>query len=243
MARETFAGVEFLGFDVFGTVVDWRSGVARAAEPFLRRHGLAIDPWRLADDWRALYQPSMERVRSGARPFVRLEILNRENLDAVLAGHGVEPERLPPAELDDLTRAWERLDPWPDAVPGLTRLKQRFAIGPISNGSIAGMMNLARFGGLPWDVILGAELARAYKPQPETYLRSIEAVGLPLERCAMVAAHNGDLAAARPLGLRTVFVRRPREHGPGQTTDLEPDGPWDIVAHSLTEVADALDAP
>lgn len=169
--------------------------------------------------------------------------MNRENLEAVLKRHGVDAQAIPEAELADFTKAWERLDPWPDAIEGLTRLKRRFAIGPISNGSIAGMMNLARFGGLPWNVILGAEIARSYKPRPETYLRSAEAVGLPPERVAMVAAHNDDLAAARALGLRTVFVRRPHEHGPRQTTDLDAASNWDVVAGSLIEVADALGCP
>lgn len=240
MVGNAFEHVGFLGFDVFGTVVDWRSSVARAVEPVLKRQGLGVDPFRFADDWRALYQPSMEQVRSGERPWVKLEILNRENLETVLSRHGADPRRLPEAELADLNRAWERLDPWPDTVEGLTRLKRRFAIGPISNGHIAGMMNLARFAGLPWDVIAGAELARSYKPQPETYLKSAEAVGLPPERVAMVAAHNADLAAARDLGLRTVFVRRPTEHGPRQTTDLTAALHWDVVAESLTEAADAL---
>jgi 2-haloacid dehalogenase len=237
---DTFDTIGFLGFDVFGTVVDWRTSVARSAEPFLRRHGLDIDPSRFADEWRAEYQPSMERVRSGERPFVRLGTLNRENLERILLRHGVEPASLPDAELSELNRAWERLDPWPDSVEGLTRLKRRFAIGPISNGHIAGMMNLARFGGLPWDVIVGAEIAQSYKPKPETYLRSIEAVGLPPERAAMVAAHNDDLVAASALGLRTVFIRRPREHGPAQATDLEPARDWDVVAEDLVDAARQL---
>ncbi len=240
MAEDPFDQVAFLGFDVFGTVVDWRSSVTRLAEPFLRRHGVRVDPPIFADEWRALYQPAMERVRSGERAWVKLDVLNRENLETVLARHGVDVRQVPEAELADLNLAWERLDPWPDSVEGLARLKRRFAIGPISNGHMAGMMNLARFGGLPWDVIVGAEVARSYKPQPEAYLRSAAAVGLPPERIAMVAAHNADLAAARALGFRTIFVRRPREHGPDQTTDLEPRSNWDGIADSLLEVADAL---
>lgn len=243
MASDALKEVGFLGFDVFGTVVDWRSSVAREAEPFLKRHGINVDPHRFADEWRALYQPAMEAVRSGERPWVKLDVLNRENLETVLLRHGADVRQLPETDLADLNRAWQRLDPWPDSVAGLARLKRRFPIGPISNGSIAGMMNLARFGGLPWDVILGAEIARSYKPQPQTYLRSAEAVGLPPERVAMVAAHNADLVAARALGLRTIFVRRPREHGAGQTTDLEPASDWDVVAQSLMEVADALGCP
>lgn len=238
-----FDQVQFLGFDVFGTVVDWRSGVARAARPFLARHGVQADPYDFADAWRALYQPAMEAVRSGARPWVRLDVLNRENLEEVLGRHGVPADRLPEEELAELNRVWQRLDPWPDAVDGLARLKRRFAIGPVSNGHIAGMLQLARHGGLPWDVILGAEIARTYKPRPEVYLQSAEAGGVAPGQMAMVAAHNADLRAAQALGLRTVFVRRPREHGPGQTSDLQPDGDWDIVADSLAEVAERLGCP
>jgi 2-haloacid dehalogenase len=232
--------LRFLGFDVFGTVVDWRTSVARAAAPFLQRQGIAVDPLVFADEWRARYQPSMEAVRSGARPWVKLDRLNRENLDHVLARHGVAPGTLPDAALEELNRAWERLDAWPDAVEGLTRLKRRFAIAPVSNGHIAGMLNLARFAGLPWDAILGAEIAHNYKPQPEVYLRSLDAAGVAPAQAAMVAAHNRDLAAARALGLFTVFVRRPHEHGVGQTSDLEPEQEWDVVAESLVEVADIL---
>ncbi len=234
------ANVEFLGFDVFGTVVDWRSGVARAVALFLDRHRIHVDPLVFADEWRALYQPAMEEVRSGRRGWVRLAILNLENLKAVLIRQGVAADGIPPEELAALNRCWEQLDPWPDSVEGLTRLKRRFAIGALSNGHLAGMMRLARFGGLPWDVIVGAEVARSYKPRPETYLRSVEAVGLPPERVGMVAAHNEDLKAARACGLRTLFVHRPTEHGPAQTTDLAPAGPWDVVADSLVAVADAL---
>jgi len=238
-----FEQVELLGFDVFGTVVDWRSGVARAAEPFLERHGIAADPFEFARDWRALYQSAMEAVRSGARPWVRLDVLNRENLEQVLSQHGIAAASIPEAELAELNRAWERLDPWPDAVEGLLRLKRRFAIAPVSNGHIAGMLRLARFGGLPWDAILGAEIARNYKPRPEVYLQSAEAAGVAPGRMGMVAAHNADLGAARALGLRTLFVRRRFEHGPGQTSDLQPEQDWDIVADDLVALAELLRCP
>jgi 2-haloacid dehalogenase len=232
--------VGFLGFDVFGTVVDWRAGVARAAAPFLERYDIELDPFAFANAWRALYQPSLETVRSGRRPWVRLDVLQRENLERLLAAHGVAVDDIPEQELADLTRAWEKLDPWPDAVAGLARLKRRFAIAPISNGHIAGMLKLARFGGLPWDAILGAEISRSYKPQPETYLKSLEAAGVEPAQAAMVAAHNGDLRAARAVGMRTVFVRRPHEYGPDQHTDCQAEADWDVVAASLTEVADIL---
>jgi 2-haloacid dehalogenase len=237
---ERFPHLCFLGFDVFGTVVDWRSGVARAAAPFLERYDIELDAFAFANEWRALYQPSMEKVRSGERPWVRLDVLQRENLEQLLAAHGVPVDDIPEQELAELTRAWEKLDPWPDAALGLTRLKRRFAIAPISNGHIAGMLHLARFGGLPWDAILGAEISRSYKPQPETYLKSLEAAGYEAQQSAMVAAHNGDLRAARAIGMRTVFVRRPHEYGPDQDTDLQAEEDWDVVAVSLNEVADIL---
>ena len=232
--------VSFLGFDVFGSVVDWRSGVARAAAPFLQRHSLSVDPLDFADQWRGLYQPSMQRVRAGERPFVTLDILNRENLETVLSGHDVDFGRITDAELVELNKAWERLDPWPDSVGGLTRLKRKFSIGALSNGHIAGMLNLAKFGGLPWDVILGAEIAGTYKPQPQTYLKCAKAVGLAPELIAMVAAHNSDLAAARAIGFKTVFVRRPAQHGPGQSSDLKAEQNWDVIVDSLSEAAEAL---
>ncbi len=235
-----FDQVAFLGFDVFGTVVDWRTSVAREVEPFLARHAISVDPLQFASDWRGLYQPSMEEVRSGRRQYVTLDVLNRENLDTVLTRHGVDLAAIPGQQRDELTRAWERLDPWPDSVAGLTRLKRRFAIGALSNGHIAGMLNLARYAGLPWDVIGGAELSRSYKPQAVTYQRTIAAVGRLPEETAMVAAHNDDLVAARENGMRTVFVCRPTEYGTQQTKDLAPTQAWDIVVSSLTEAADAL---
>jgi 2-haloacid dehalogenase len=232
--------VGFLGFDVFGTVVDWRGGIARASEDFLRNHQIHIDPLDFATEWRSLYQPAMQKVRAGERPWVPLRVLNRENLETVLARHNADFGAIADAELAELNRGWERLDPWPDSVEGLTRLKTRFAIGPLSNGDIAGMLNLARFAGLPWDVITGAEITKTYKPIPQTYLGSAAAVGLDPGQVAMVAAHNEDLDAAQAAGLRTVFIRRPHEHGPDQTTDLTATGPWDIITESLTDAADAL---
>lgn len=234
-------GVKFLGFDVFGTVVDWRGSVARELQPFLRRHGLTrLDPATVADEWRAMYQPSMEPIRKGARGWTRLSLLHRENLEALLRQHELDPARIGEAELADLTRAWERLDPWPDSVAGLTRLKRRFAIGTISNGNVSLMMWLAKYAGLPWDVIAGAELTQSYKPRPETYLGSAGLLGLRPEECALVAAHNDDLKAAQMCGFKTAFIPRPAEHGPGQTKDLRADGEWDAVATDLVDLAGML---
>lgn len=223
--------VRALVFDVFGTVVDWRSGVARDAAPFLGRHGAAsADPAEFADAWRTRYEPAMAAVRRGRRPFVRLDVLHRENLEAILPDFGIDPARVPPAELDALNLAWHRLDPWPDAVQGLTRLKRRFIIAPLSNGNVILMTDMAKRAGLPWDAILGAELAQSYKPSPEAYLRTLDILAMQPDEVCMVAAHNGDLAAARACGLATAFVPRPNEHGPGQTKDLRPEQDWDVIA-------------
>jgi 2-haloacid dehalogenase len=204
--------------------VDWRTSIRRE----LRARDLPED---LADAWRGRYQPQMETVRSGGREWVDLDVLHREALDRLLAERGLTVD-----DPDELTRAWHRLDPWPDTVPGLTRLKARFIVAPCSNGHIAQSVNLAKHAALPWDVILGAEIARAYKPQPEVYLRSAAALGLEPAEVTMVAAHNGDLAAARELGFATAFVARPTEHGPDQTSDLEPADDWDIVAADFREL-------
>ena len=231
-----------LVFDVFGTVVDWRSGVARDARPFLERFAPEADPFAFADAWRRRYSPAMEAVRSGRRPFVRLDVLHRENLEAILPEFGIDAARVPAAALDELNLAWHRLDPWPDAVPALQRLRRRFIIAPLSNGNIALMVDMARRAGLPWDAILGAEVSQAYKPSPQAYLRTLEALMMRADEVCMVAAHNGDLAAARACGLRTAFVRRPTEHGAGQTTDLDPQEDWDVVADDLLGVAQAIGA-
>lgn len=233
--------VKAIVFDVFGTVVDWREGVARDAAPFLARHGHGdIDPRGFADAWRRRYQPAMEECRTGRRPFTRLDVLHRENLELVLRDHGLDPARIGEAELAELNLAWHRLDPWPEAVAGLTRLKRKYIIAPLSNGNIALMLDMAKRAGLPWDAILGAEVAQAYKPQPEAYLRTAEVLGIRPEELCLGAAHNGDLAAARRCGLKTAFVPRPAEHGAGQTTDLEPAQAWDVVARDFQDLAAKL---
>src|ERR1700689_2797104 len=235
---QAFANVQALVFDVFGTVVDWRSGVARESAAFLVRYAPGVDPAAFADAWRRRYSPAMEEVRSGRRPFTRLDVLHLENLATILPEFGIDPVAIPPYELEALNLAWRRLDPWPDAVPGLTRLKRRFIIAPLSNGNIRLMLDLAKRAGLPWDAILGAELAQAYKPSPEAYLRNAEALMLKPEQVCLVAAHHGDLAAARGCGLRTAFIPRPTEHGPEPTIDLRPEEDWDIVASDLVDLAD-----
>jgi 2-haloacid dehalogenase len=233
-------GVKALVFDVFGTVVDWRSSIAREGSAFFARHGVEADGLAFADAWRREYQPAMAEVREGRRPFVRLDVLHRENLLRVLPKHGVDPSTLSEAEIDDLNRAWHRLDPWPDTVAGLTRLKTKFFIAPLSNGNIVLMANVAKRAGIPWDAILGSEVSQAFKPQPEAYLRTAEVLAMRPEEVALIAAHNGDLAAARRCGLRTGFVPRPTEHGPGQATDLRAESDWDVVAESFVDLAAKL---
>jgi 2-haloacid dehalogenase len=225
-------------FDVFGTLVDWRSGVAREAAPFLQRHGRsAQEADAFADAWRARYQPAMEKIRNSERPFVKLDVLHRENLEQVLAAFGIDREHVPSSELDELNLAWHRLDPWPDTVEGLHRLKSRYIIAPLSNGNIRLMIDMAKHGGLPWDAILGAEVARAYKPMPEAYMRTAEVLALSPDKVCMVAAHNSDLAAAQKCGFATAFIARPYEHGAAQTADLKPEGQWDWAADNLVDLA------
>ncbi len=238
MAR--FDEVKALVFDVFGTVVDWRNSIARESAPFLARHGLRTDPHEFAAAWRKRYQPAMEECRTGRRPFTRLDVLHRENLEALLRELGAEPERIGESELAEWNRAWHRLDPWPEAVAGLTRLKRKFIIAPLSNGNIALMTNMAKRAGIPWDAILGSEVAQAFKPQPEAYLRTAEVLMIRPDELCLVAAHNNDLAAARKCGLATAFVTRPAEHGPGQTSDLAPAQAWDAVASDFQDLAGKL---
>jgi 2-haloacid dehalogenase len=225
-------------FDVFGTVVDWRGSIAAALRPWLAEAGIDRDAAALADAWRARYDPAMAPIRAGTRPYVPLDVLHRENLEAVIAAEGL-PD--PGAErLQALTRAWHRLEPWPDSVPGLARLKRGAILAPLSNGNLALMVNLARHAGLPWDAVLGADWARDYKPSPRVYLAAAEALDLAPGDCMMVAAHNDDLAAAQALGLRTAFVLRPQEHGPAQRSDLAPSGDWDHCARSMEDLAAQL---
>ena len=230
--------LQALTFDVFGTVVDWRGSIAREAAAFFGARGIERDWSRFALDWRARYQPAMEEVRSGRRPWARLDDLHRENLLKVLDEHGLG--RLGEAEIEHLNRAWHRLDPWPDVVEGLGRLKQKFILATLSNGNVALMVNMAKRAGLPWDVILGAEVARAYKPQPEAYLRAAEMLDLRPAQCLMVAAHQDDLVAAGACGLRTAFVPRPDEYGPGHVRDRQAEHAFDLIARDFIDLADQL---
>ncbi len=236
MAGGGAGGVRALLFDVFGTCVDWRAGVIREGEAFGRAHGLAGVDWpAFAAAWRGRYQPHLEQVRSGRRPWTTLDVLHRESLETVLREFGIAG--IPAPDLEEFNRVWHRLDPWPDVIPGLTRLRTRYVIAPNSNGHVALILNMAKRAGIPWDAILGAEIARAYKPQPEAYLRNVEVLGLTPSQVMMVAAHNADLVAAGACGLRTAFVPRPAEYGPKQTSDLTAEHAFDMVARHFLDLA------
>jgi 2-haloacid dehalogenase len=233
--------LEGLFFDVFGTVVDWRTAVIREMAAFGQSKGLTADWAAFADKWRGKYQPCMEEIRSGRRPFTILDVLHRESLIEVLREFSITG--LSEDELGRLTTIWHRLDPWSDVVRGLSRLKQRFLISPLSNGNVALLTRLSKRACLAWDVILGGETAQAYKPMPQAYLRNAGLLALAPEACMLVAAHNNDLAAARAVGFKTAFVLRAAEHGPGQQTDLRAEADWDVAAASFEELADKLKCP
>jgi len=229
-----------LVFDVFGTVVDWRSSVAAEVQQLAKRKGLSVDGEKFADAWRAGYGPSMNRVRTGELPWTKLDALHRMTLDRILGEFNVP--NLTDEEKDTLNRAWHRLRPWPDTVAGLTRLKKKFIIAPLSNGNISLMTDLARHAGLPWDCILGAELARHYKPDREVYQSAADFLDLATGEVMMVAAHLGDLRAAKAVGLQTAFVARPLEYGPAGKPDLAPDASVDVAAKDFNDLAGRLGA-
>jgi 2-haloacid dehalogenase len=226
--------VKALVFDVFGTLVDWRGSIAREARAVLAPLGAAIDFEAFADAWRGEYQPAMDEVRSGRLPFSKLDVLHRRNLDTILPRFGFG--HLDEATRADLNLAWHRLDAWPDVTAGLTRLHKRFLLAPCSNGNISIMVDLARRNGFVWDAILGAEIARDYKPKPVVYLSAAAAFDCKPEETMMVAAHSSDLAAAAAVGLRTAFIARPDENGPGKG-ETRANVPVDISADSLTALA------
>ena len=230
--------IEALTFDVFGTVVDWRAGIRRDGAALGARHGLAVDWAAFADAWRGRYQPLLSDVREGRRPWVILDQLHREGLDQVLAQFGITG--LDSATREDFVQAWHRLDPWPDVVGGLTRLRRRYILATLSNGNVRLMVNMAKRAGLPWDAVLGAEMAKAYKPSPESYLTTARLLDLPPARCMMVAAHYYDLVAARAQGFRTCYVWRRDEWGTGEKHDLPADHRLDLVVEDFAELADRL---
>lgn len=233
-------GVKALLFDTFGTVVDWRSSLIAELTGFGRRKGVAADWTLLVDEWRAAYHPSMDRVRNREQPWTSLDELHRQSLEKLVAALGIAG--VGADELDELTGAWRRLHPWPDAVEGLERLASRYILGPLSNGNVSLLVRLRKFAGLPWDVILGADLWRHYKPDPEAYQGACRLLDLRPGEVMLVAAHNDDLRAARGQGLRTAFVPRPAEYGPRQRKDIAPEAAWTVVASDFKDLAFLLGA-
>jgi len=230
--------VQALLFDVFGTVVDWRTSIIEDLGRFGAGKGIKADWAAFTDDWRGLYQPAMEEVRAGRRPWTILDALHRESLEKLIAKYAIAG--LSEVDKDHINRVWHRLKPWPDAVEGLKRLKAHYIIGTLSNGNVGLLTRMAKNAGLPWDVVLGAETARAYKPLPQAYLASAELLNVKPAQVMLVAAHNGDLAAAAAAGLRTGFVARPTEYGPRQKHDFKAERDWDVVADSFVSLAKAM---
>ncbi len=231
--------VKALLFDVFGTVVDWRGSITREMNSFGVTHNIDKDWQQFALDWRALYQPAMENIRSGNRGYVKLDELHRENLALLVDGYGLS--HLDAHQLNHINRVWHRLQPWADTLPGMYRLRKNFVLASLSNGNVELIVAMAKHSAIPWDMVLGSETAQGYKPQDKVYLHSAQMLGLKPEQCMMVAAHNDDLKAARLLGFKTAYINRPYEYGDAQTDDFEAQESWDIIGDSMTEIADALD--
>jgi 2-haloacid dehalogenase len=228
-----------LVFDIFGTVVDWRGSIIEEGRAWGNTRGIDLDWGNFADRWRAGYAPAMDQVRNGIMPWTRLDDLHRMILDEILMEFPMMPV-LTEAEKDHLNRVWHRLKPWPDSVAGLKRLKKRFTIAPLSNGNVALLNNMAKNAGLPWDLILGAEVAKHYKPDREAYLTAVDMLGLRPEEVMMTAAHISDLNAARSFGLRTAFIYRPNEYGPARKADQADPAQFDVVARDIQDLASQL---
>lgn len=232
--------VKAILFDTFGTIVDWRGSIARAGEALGREKGLEGIDWdAFARAWRAGYVPGMARVLSGERPWTILDVIHRERLDVILLEFGIA-DAFNEADRADFNRIWHRLDPWPDSVPGLLRIKQDYLISPLSNGSLVLLSTMAKRAGLPWDFVLSSSTFKAYKPADAVYLGAIEILDLKPHEVMMVAAHNDDLAAARSHGMRTAYINRPYEYGVDQVVDFEATEDWDVVTDTITGLADSL---
>ena len=238
--KDELQSVKAFMFDVFGTVVDWRSSIIRDGQSLAETRGLQVDWAAFADAWRAGYMPAMDRVRSGEIPWTKLDRLHRMILDGLLEEFSITG--LSEEEIDHLNRVWHRLTPWPDVIPGLTRLRKRYILATLSNGNVSLLTNMAKNAGLPWDVILSSELARRYKPDKEVYLTAAQLLDLDPAEIVMVAAHNLDLLAAKSVGFKGAFVARPLEFGPGAEGDITPDPSIEIVAEDFNDLADQLGA-
>ncbi|CAG2154786.1 haloacid dehalogenase type II [Cupriavidus numazuensis] len=232
--------VKAIVFDTFGTVVDWRGSIIADLSQWGEASGVHADWSSLVDEWRGRYEPQKDRVRRGEIGWTNIDDLHFEALCSLLPEYGLS--NLSDAQRMHVNRVWHRLNAWPDAVAGLNRLKKRYVIGPLSNGNIALLVNMAKHAELPWDSIFSCEHFQRYKPHPDTYLGVCRQMYLEPNEVMMCAAHNYDLAAARSVGLRTAFVPRPTEYGPGQTTDLEAKDDWDVVASDLQDLATKMGA-
>ena len=225
-------------FDTFGTIVDWRTSLIDELTAFGLKRGIQADWAGLVDAWRGAYVPSMDEVRHGRRPWTKLDDLHRATLDRLVEKFGIIG--LSEAELRHINRGWHRLRPWPDSVPGLTRLKRYFIIAPLSNGNVSLLVNMAKHSGLPWDLIFGSDLFHHFKPDRQIYLGACELLDLEPEQVMLCAAHNNDLRMARSLGLKTAFIARPSEYGPHQCRDFEADEAWDFIATNVETLANQL---
>ena len=240
MSEKNLSQVKAMTFDVFGTVVDWRSSIAREIQDIGQKKGFHLD-WNLfADEWRSGYAPSMHKVRNGEMPWTKIDTLHRLILDELLSKHKIS--NLSEQETDGLNRAWHRLDPWPDSVEGLTLLKKDYIISSLSNGNVALLVNMAKYGGLPWDMVLSAEIAKHYKPDPESYLSTSEYLGLPINQVMMVAAHKNDLKSAKSNGMMTGYVPRPKEHGENTVVDYAEEAYIDIMADDFIDLSKKMSA-
>jgi 2-haloacid dehalogenase len=233
-------GVKALTFDVFGTVVDWRGSIAREMRALAQAKGVRVNATKFADAWRAGYRPAMDRVGRGELPWTKIDDLHRMILDDILATFKIT--MLTEDEKVNLNRAWHRLKPWPDTVRGLKRLKKKFTIATLSNGNVALLNNMAKHAGLPWDLILSAEIFHHYKPDPEAYLGAADILGLKPAEVMMVAAHKDDLRHAAAQGLKTALVLRPLEYGNGKHPDLSPEPAFDVNARDFIDLAEQIGA-
>lgn len=232
--------IKALVFDVFGTVVDWRASIIREGQLLTAEHGFDVDWANFADRWRSGYGPAMGKVRSGELPWTKIDDLHRMILDELVVEFGMQS--LTENQIDHFNKAWHRLSPWPDTVAGLNRLKTKYVITTLSNGNVSLLTNMAKNGGLPWDAILSAELSGHYKPDPEAYLKAADLLSLAPEQVMMVAAHPGDLRSAAKTGMRTAYVIRPLERGPGREVNRNEAGEFDFTANDFLDLAVQLGA-
>ena len=240
MAGKNLENVKALLFDTFGTVSDWRGSVTRMGERLAKQKGIDGVDWEaVARAWRAGYRPGLQRVISGERPWTAIDVIHRERLEEILVDFGIA-RHFSDAEKADMNLFWHRLDPWPDSLPGLLRLKRKFLISPLSNGSIVLLSGMAKRAGLPWDFVFSSDNFKAYKRDPKVYLGAIELLGMEPSEVMMTAAHNDDLAAARSHGMRTAYVNRPYEYGVDQKKDFKAEDDWDVIADGIDGVADQM---